>query len=161
MKKFLAILMALLMMMGTAIAEEGVDIAEKAVEVLKDYWTDTYVEFNTGSYLEIKNTRVITIADEPTGTDEFTTDAAQKQFGDVETIVEFVLFTDYFGTAPYVFNANVNDHVVFYEDGSVEVMNNPFNHYRARTYSMDFSGIIEDVEDLQDAHNGAWLLLVE
>ena len=100
----------------------------------------------TGSsdrHLEIRDTRVITIAPN------------DIEFWDgITCVVEFSLYSNYFGSAPYYSNAMSYDSVVFYADGSCEVRSaNPFRQYSARTYSYDYSGIISGIYELGTQYN--------
>lgn len=107
------------------------------------------VEYN--GYFEIKNTRVIEIGD---------TDI--ELFKDIDYIVEFVLFTDYFGSAPYYSSIGISDTVVVYSDGTMEVPNmNLLTAYRSRYYSTDFSDIIKKVYDCKDKYNCVEYLKIE
>ena len=172
MKRILAILLMLLLCCAAHAQPAGIEITEEqnvlvlqAVEALKAHWTQDYRQFQPGveGYLEIKNTRIITIKDEPTGGAlEAADKMAQADFGEIEYIVEFMLLSDYFGTGPaYYVNAAVNDHVVFYTDGSIAVTKNLLNHFRARTFSNDFTGIVEETADLGAAYNETCYLLRE
>ncbi len=153
-------------------AEPGIDPAhaeavEQAIEVLKAHWEQSYAETSdfTNGYLEIKNTRIIKIKDEPTTPDGDSTNTTLiSQFGNVEYVVEFMLYSDYFGSSafgdkPYYTNISLDDAVVIYKDGSAEVRRQtPFEIYRSRTYSLDYSGIIEDIADLGSAYNAVYNL---
>ena len=129
-----------------------------AVEELKRHWTneiyapDGNVEKGEG-YLQIVNTRVINIKDEPvTG---FDTD----MFDNVDYIVEFVIFDNYYYSAPFYYSSNShNDHVAVYKDGSMEVTGDLFNIYRSRYYTSDFSGVIDEVTDLGDKYDEVYIL---
>ena len=170
MKRILAILLALLLCCVAfaqpaepEISEEHNALVLQAVEALKAHWLQDYQKNQPGGegYLEIKNTRIFTIKDEPTGGSVEALDKmAQADFGEIEYIVEFMLLSDYFGTGPaYYVNACINDHVVFYADGSIAVSKNLFNHFRAKTFSNDFAGIIEETHDLGAAYNETCCLL--
>ncbi len=114
-----------------------------AVAELKSYWKDFYSENEkTNGYFEIKNTRVIHIKENDT-----------EEFQDVDCIVEFVLFTDDFGSAPYYVHFLQYDCVVVYRDGTMEVQNNPISKYRATYYVIDYSHFIGSVEDLGGQYN--------
>jgi len=129
-----------------------------AVEVLKKYWqeeiylADSNYQKGDG-YLQIANTRVMKIKDEP----DIELDV--HMFDNVAYVVEFILFANYYYTAPFYFNAyNQNSHVIVYKDGTMEVRRDVFDDYRSRTYSSDFTGIIEEVTDLGAAYNAAYIL---
>lgn len=171
MKRILVLVLAFLLLCGGALAqtaepgisEEHNALILQAVEALKAHWTQDYQQYQPDieGYLEIKNTRLFAIKDEPTGGAlEAADNIAQADFGGIEYIVEFMLFSDYFGTGPaYYVNASVNDHVVFYADGTIVVTKNLFNHFRAKSFSNDFTGIIEQALDFGPAYNETCLLL--
>ena len=120
-------------------------IIEDAVETLEETWEDMYNEGNldTDGYFEIKNTRFITIKEND-----------KELFEDVEYVVEFVIFTDYFGSAPYYWETTSNNCVLVHKDGTMTVPTaNIFNRYRSLTYENDFSDIIESIEDCGDEYN--------
>lgn len=139
---------------------------EAAIDALKEFWKGSYLkhDFSDSGYLEIRNTRIIWIQDEPDGGNEASESVnvvAKDYFGNVECVVEFVLYSDYFGSAPYYNDLGLDDHVIFYADGTLAVSRNPFEIYRSRTFSVDFRGIIREVEDLGAAHNAVYRLLEE
>lgn len=123
------------------------ELVADAIAELKYEWEDIYnsdrLSTDCDGYFEIKNTRIIEIKKTDT-----------ELFEDVEYIIEFVLYTDYFGSAPYYSSAGVSDSVVVYKDGTMEVAkSNFFNLYRMKTYSSDYSDIIEEVTDLENKYN--------
>ena len=93
-------------------------------------------------YFEIKNTRVLTIKENDS-----------EQFSNIAYIIEFEIYTDIMGTAPYYYDWNYNDTVVVYQDGTMEVKTNPLIVYRSTTYSNDFSPFIEKIDDYQQQYN--------
>ena len=119
--------------------------ADSAISALAEQWEDIYDEADiSDGYLEIKNTRVIEI--EPNNEEEL--------FEDVAYVVEFLLFSNYYGAAPY-YNSNVgNDCVLVYKDGSCKVSGmNIFMAYSSRTYEFDYSHLTEEIYDLGDNCN--------
>lgn len=109
------------------------DRVEVAVEALNKQWDD----------YQIKNTRIIDLKE---------TDI--EMFEGIDYIVEFVLYTDYFGSAPYYNNAGIYDTVSVYADGHAEInKRNLFDVYRSNTYLTDFSDIIQEITDLGAAYN--------
>lgn len=121
-----------------------------ALTELKKQWKELYENdmYEKGSgYLEIKNTRLIKIKEE--------TEA--DLFKNVDYMVEFVLYSNYFGSAPYYGNCGTYDCVVVYKDGSVD-FKNLVSIYRSRTYSADFTGFIENICDYDDAFNEVMIL---
>ena len=125
------------------------DVVQEAISCLQTYWQRDYASntaYSTDGYLEIKNTRVITIAPNDL-----------EDWSNIACVVEFELYSDLFGGAPYYVNAGTNDTVTFYTDGRRQVSRSPFLLYAARTYSYDFDWI-EEIQDLGTAYNGAWYL---
>ncbi len=120
------------------------DAVAKAVDTLKEHWKTEYKEAgaDTDGYFEIKNTRVINIKENTT-----------EEFKNVDYIVEFVLYTDYFGSAPYYQSAGTDDTVVVYTDGTAKVQSNLINQYRTKYFSNDFSVFLGSIEDLGDKYN--------
>lgn len=85
-------------------------------------------------HLEIVNTQVIKIQDEP----------GEELFEGIEYVVQFELLSNYFGSGEPYTNTKMLDCVLIYKDGKVEVSRNDiFRTYMTRTYSTDFSNIIE------------------
>lgn len=115
-----------------------------ALEEIQKHWKSVYDSSpDTEPYLEVKNTRLIFLKEDA---DEFLENA--------DFIVEFILFSNYMNSAPYYENAGIHDSVVFYKDGSAEVlMNNPFQRHRSITYDSDFSSIIESIEDCGSSYD--------
>ena len=160
MKKYISVLLAVLIFLcfagcdtqkSTAFAETDAasakydKIAASAEKLVKEYWKqlyDTEAAANSDGYFEINNTRIIVIKENDT-----------DLFADVSCIVEFELFTDYYGSAPYYDNASVYDTVVVYKDGTMEVTDNLMRIHRRHTYQNDFSGFIEAVLDYEDRYN--------
>lgn len=160
MKKAMIFILAMLFLFSGAYAEETYDVGA-AIETLKMCWRDEVYDFapeGSDGYLEIKNTRLVLIQDDLAAENK----QAQEFFGDVDCIVEFVIYSDVMGLAPYYQQAGNWQCVLIYKDGSMEVvMNHPFDEYRSRTYSLDLSGIVEDVIDLNQTHNAVYHLLEE
>ena len=132
------------------------EIVTQAIESLKQEWgvvysDDIYLEGE--GFLEIKNTRILYTFD---NIDEGT---AAELFGDVDYIVEFLLYTNLYESAPYYMNHGLYDTVTFYSDGSIEVPAMSLLHlYRNYTLTYDFSTIVESVEDLGSAYNAVYTL---
>ncbi len=114
----------------------------------------------TTGYLEIRSTRVFTIAEHPAAVRSDGEPISQaSMFDGVTFVVEFIILTDDRGTSPYAFYDGYNDHVILLRNGDSSVGISPFRTYIARTYSLDFSGIITEVTDLGTQLNGVWHLL--
>jgi len=80
-------------------------------------------------------------------------------FEGVDHVIEFILFGNYYYTAPFYNNTYGRySYVTVYEDGSMEVSGDIFDMYRGMTYSSDFTGIIEEVIDLGNACDGVFIL---
>lgn len=110
-----------------AISQSERTMIEQAIDVLANEWEVIAVEdeCNNG-YLEIKNTRIV-------HTDS---DAIADALGikDVEHIVEFIILTDFYGAAPYYYETQYMNNVVFFADGSTMVVTNAVQMYSSRTY---------------------------
>lgn len=119
-------------------------VITKAIEELKDYWEDLYEEskVENDGYFEIKNTRIITIKDNDT-----------ELFDNIKYIIEFELYTDYMGSAPYYEDVGVYNTVVVYEIGKMDVESNLIRAYRNKTYQTDYSGFIKSVDDYHGYYN--------
>ena len=121
------------------------EIVTDATEQLKNYWEQYYKDPKNDSadgYFEIKNTRVITIK-----ANEI------EQFQDVAYIIEYELYTDYMGSAPYYENAGVYDNVIVYNNGTMDVSNSLIRAYRSKTYQTDYSGFIDSIDDYHGQYN--------
>ena len=120
-------------------------VITKAMEELKDCWEGLYKEskVETDGYFEIKNTRVLTIKENNIA-----------PFDKVKYIIEFELYTDYYGSAPYYEDVGVYDTVVVYDDGTMEVeASNLIRAYRSKTYQTDYAGFIQTVDDYRGYYN--------
>jgi len=133
------------------------EMVNKAIEVLAEAWNETYSNGNytTEEYrVDIRNTRIICIKDVLEETEE-------KYFGNVEYIIEFMIFDDTFsaGGYPSGYNAGyysysgVDDNVVVYRDGQMECKTQAITRYRSQTFKYDYSTFIEQIIDLHDQFN--------
>lgn len=151
MKKYGMILLMLLGLTVMLTACGGKKKAEspevqKGIDALTAEWEEIYRDgmYEGDKHLEIRNARVVYI----------NPDTEIAEFQDVDYIVEFILFTDYFGSGPYYENVGVYDSVKVYKDGTVSVEAiNPLSVYRAINYITDFSDIIESISDYGNAYN--------
>ena len=169
--KKLALFLVLVLLTGLCLSGCGNPHEEmilEAIEELEDYWTDVYdaadeldaqydgvVDAERGRYFEIKNTRVIEMAEEVFDDDPV-------------YVIEFLLFTDYYGSdmlmsASYtnVLGQKGQSTVLVYSDGSMKVVDNGavINQY-ANYHMMEIAGAFEDagaiikaVDDYGDAYN--------
>ena len=152
-KKYLILAGALLVIVIGAVVwrsrdTDWADTVNRARSAVAYRWQGLYAEGRAGSgsddrYLEIRDTRVITIAPNDI-----------EYWDGITCVVEFSLYSNYLGSAPYYSNAGCYDAVVFYADGSCQVPSaNPFRAYSAKTYSADYSGIIGGIYELGTAYN--------
>ena len=120
------------------------EIVTEATLQLMEYWKQSYKEsgVETDGYFEIKNTRVITIKENEI-----------ELFKDVAYIIEYELYTDYMGCAPYYENFGANDNVVVYKNGTMDVVSNLIQAYRNITYQTDYSDFIEAIDDYHGQYN--------
>lgn len=129
---------------GESKSQEYDGEVQTALAEIKKQWQNLYDQIpDLEPYLEVKNTRLI-----------FLRKDNEELLEDTHMIVEFILYSNYMGSAPYYDDAGQYNCVAFYEDGSMEVLRgNPFNEHRSRTYSSDFSGIIDSIEDCGSAYD--------
>lgn len=145
MKKLCSLLLVLCLTFSlSACGTDKNDIVSKAVSVLENHWEDLYEDskVETDGHFEIKNTRVVNIKENNT-----------EEFKNIDYIVEFILYTDYYGSAPYYQNVGIDDTVVVHKDGTMEVQKNLINLYRSKYYSNDFSDFIKSIDDYGDKYN--------
>lgn len=144
MKKLYSLLLVLCLIFSlSACGTDKNDIVSKAVSVLENHWEDLYEDskVETDGHFEIKNTRVVNIKENNT-----------EEFKNIDYIVEFILYTDYLGSAPYYENVGIDDTVVVYKDGTMEVQRNLINRYRNKYYSNDYD-FIKSIDDYGDKYN--------
>lgn len=121
------------------------ELIDKAIKELQSLWQELYdnSDIETERYFEIKNTRVMELKKNDV-----------EDFKNIDYIIEFVLFTDYYGASPYYSNVGISDSVIVYNDGTMEVpSNNLFRAYTGKTYVYNYEGIIETVTDYGDEYN--------
>lgn len=131
---------------------------DAVIDALKEAWTQEYTsDWGSGDgYLQILHARAVHIREDAGSVNEY----ALKTFGEIDVVYEFILLDNYFGTSPYYMCSHMLNNVVLYKDGTLEVLpRSIFNDYRARTYTVDFSGIIESIEDLGASCNQTFNLL--
>ena len=117
-------------------------IVKDAIKELRNEWKEIYNKSENDGYFEIKNTRVIEIKDNDISI-----------FKDVKYVVEFILFTDYYGSAPYYSEAVVSNVAVIYKNGNAEITGDLFRRYSSATYSYDYSDIIKNIVDCGGKYN--------
>jgi len=148
MKKLLAALLCLFLLAGfsgcgqTSVHDVTV---KKAIDLVVAAWGEEYENHpvETSKQIQIKNTRLVVFREN-----------SQQQLQDILYVVEFVIFTDYYGTAPYCVQVNRHNNVLVYRDGTMEVTENFLQSYFARTYKYP-TEYMEEIIDLEDAYNGA------
>ena len=125
-------------------AENHDAVITKAIEELRDCWKEVYKEsqVKTDGHFEIKNTRMITVKDNDL-----------EIFDDIEYIIEFELYTDYRGSAPYYENVGINNTVVVYKNGKMAVESDLIRAYRSKTYQTDYSDFIQAIDDYHGYYN--------
>jgi hypothetical protein len=123
---------------------------EAAIDLLTATWTAEYAKGNpstTNAYLEIKNTRLIELKDD-----------LADEFEDIDYLVEFLLYSDYFHTAPYYMNATVFDTVTCSDSGACTVpQRNPFLVWQPRTFGRP-ADLIASIRDFGPEFNAVFIL---
>ena len=191
MKKLLCLLITLLLMTVPALAEIDLSsmspdelqrlitqaqtqlelsedkLVTQAIDRLKDYWREgsyaagIYESNDKRGYLEIVNTCVTYVKRDFATQTEYANEP-ESMFRNVYCVIDFVLLSDYFSSAPYYSEICMNNCVIVYLDGSMEVSRKPiFDLYRSRSFVSDFSPIIESVHNLGSAYDVVFYLLEE
>ena len=144
MKKILAVFLCIVFVLGIWGCGTGEDpIVTRAIDEIDTYWTQLYPSLTPNDgHLEIVHTRKITVRNH-TGT----------KLEDIAYIVEFQLITDYYGTAPNYVNTGMNSHVLFYKDGTTEVVSNYLVHYLSSTADFESIKNYVIIENLGDRYN--------
>ena len=133
------------------------EIVSKAIDALTSYWKNDVYQTSGNGYLAIKYTRIVYIADVAA---QSMPSKAHELFDDIHCVVEFMLLSDYYVTAPFYERAGVYECVVFHKDGTFEVQQvSPLHTYRANYFETDFSGIVARVSDRNADFNGEYALL--
>ncbi|MBQ7845401.1 MAG: hypothetical protein IJ392_04545 [Clostridia bacterium] len=142
-------------------------LVSQAIDLLKEYWRTEvfapgkYISNDARGYLEIINTNVTYIKRDFATQDLFANET-ETIFRDVYCVIDFVLLSDYYGSAPYYSNINMYNCVVVHLDGTMEISKLPlFDLYRSRSFNTDFSPIIESVHSLGSAYDAVFYLLEE
>jgi len=132
------------------------DMVDAALPALSQEWREVYASSPIGNgHLEIVHTRVIKIRPNAPGNtlQQWYSERTGKE---IAYLVEFTLFSDYLGTAPYYENVGTRYTVVIHTDGTSDVLD-VLKHFRSTTYQTDFS-FIEEIVDLGTAYNQVWQL---
>ncbi|MBO5211575.1 MAG: hypothetical protein J6B80_06555 [Clostridia bacterium] len=144
MKKITIILLVCVLCFLTACSSPKSDI-KPAREKLIARWEEIYnnSQKQKDGHFEIINTRVIVIKENDL-----------EDFKDVKYIIEFVIFSDYNGSAPYYSQATISNSVVVYKNGEMKVPNNnPLKVYSMETNKYDYSDIIKSIKDYGNDFN--------
>ena len=149
--KKLALFLVVVLLTGLCLSGCGnphEEMIEEAIEELEDYWANVYDEqedydMETDRYFKIVNTRVITLDKND-----------YELLEDIEYIVDFVVYTDYFGSGYYVTYTGPGTSVVVYRDGAMKatydrIMRVCQNHY---DYGIA-EEVIKSIDDYGDAYN--------
>lgn len=121
---------------------------EVAISALTEKWTELYSKDSNDGYLEIYHTRIIEIT--PDANDTFFTKLDRGT--EIKYVVEFSLYSDFYGSAPYYHNIATYDTVLLYNDGTAEVVDSFFRKYIGTTYVYQFA-FIDDIIDLGSEYN--------
>ncbi len=115
---------------------------EKARSIICEKWeNEARLSHLDEVNIEIKNTRIIWIKE---NNNEF--------FSDVECIVEFVIFSDYLGSAPYMQEVQQNNVVLLKNDGSYEI-GDYIKYVFQTTYGWNHIDCISEITDYGTAFN--------
>lgn len=166
MKRFIMLLLCCAILLPCVVrAESDVDLTkmssaewqltdevmmQAAIDTLVAHWkNEIYTIPSTDmydGYLEILAAQITYINEEYATQEEFEFNA-DAMFENVYCVIDFVILTDYYGSSPYYYDAGTDNCIVVYRDGTMEVSRVPiFSRYRAITFNIDFSDIIERVE---------------
>lgn len=145
-----AITISLILLIPKIKYREEDKMVEEALQLVTDAWEEEYEERE--EYLDfdkkiiIKNTRIVKIKNNDSET-----------FKDVDYVVEFSIFSDYFASAPYYMSYYGPRFVMFYKNGKAEIYSgtgtDPFGYEGSRTYDFSFKHIVDEVVDLDDRYN--------
>ncbi|MBE5731747.1 MAG: hypothetical protein E7353_01820 [Clostridiales bacterium] len=159
MKKIFAVLLVLMLLVcGCSTSEnnksEYDDIVNPAVEAIKEKWEDHYLNEYHGdttpsNKLIIKNTRIVKIKE-----DLDDNQTLKELFENVKYVVEFVIYSDYYGTdSKYLTYESKYCSVVIYNDNTTVVeIRNPIESYCIRVYDFSFP-MVDEVIDLNSDYN--------
>ena len=133
------------------------EMCELAMAEIKEIWANEKFMDDSDGYFQNVHTRVIylyTESDDPAISENLKKHFTNDEGSPMTAIVECTLYTDYFSTAPYYVNVMLANCVAFYQDGTMEVCSkSPIEMYRARTFAMEFDGIIREIKDMGSQYN--------
>ena len=158
MRKICLLLLSIVTLLAVSLPVSADDAYDKeiqdALKLVKAAWqeqADQYPEIMSGPYVDIKNTRIVRLADEPV---DVVTEKAAEELKGIDYIIEFMMLTNYYGDT-YPCNAGILDTVAVYKSGKKEIQKtNLMNLLRAKYFMSDFSGVIEEIIDLGETYNG-------
>lgn len=125
---------------------EEKEIVEKTLSVLRDFWKQKLGEKIDGlpermTNLDIKNIRISYIRDNPL---EDGSEDDRKYLKSIYCIVDYLFYCDYYGDS-YLSYPGINNSVIVYRDGSMEVSKNVMEYPTMRShYAYD---IIDHISD--------------
>ena len=156
-KRIIALVLACMLLMGAGAQAVGVGAQQvnEAIGLLKETWIGVFAGMSdqTTGTLEVKNVRVVRL------TGSYGEDAiAAELFGEIDCILEFLLYVDLYNGYS-VCPGTKDTAVAVYKDGTMQVIpTSLFELYRGRTYSMDFSGIVDRILDFGSQYNQTFIL---
>lgn len=124
------------------------DLMTSVVLELEDSWQEIYSETpmieNRDNKIHIKSTRIIILKDSHD----------IEVFENIKYIVEFTIYSDYYGTnGKYFLNVGICDTVVVYKDGTIEAQpRNLINQYLSVYFDFEFS-YISNIVELNSIYN--------
>ena len=116
-----------------------------------DYWWDSNNPDKEYT-LDIRSTRIICIRDDFDEAQEESLLSVQEElFGNVRYIIEFYVYSDLLDST---YSYPTTTDVIIYDDGNMEWSSKGYlQKYVSRTFSNDFSAIIDQVIDLHEEYN--------
>ena len=135
--------------------EEAYDeVITDALELIRDTWqkqADQYPDIMSAPFVDIKNTRIIDLADKPVDAES---QKPVEELEGIDFIIEFMMLTNYYGDT-YPCNAGILDTAAVYKSGKMEIpKTNLMNAIRGKYFLMDYSGVIDEIIDLGAEYNG-------
>lgn len=142
----------------TQLTDDKLNLVEQALETLKSGWMQELTKYNedneqkSDGTLKICNTQLVII--NQNSTDE----KYERYFEDIEAIIEFEIYSDYYGSAPYYVNAGMNDTVIIRTDGTSELTSHYIRNVGNKTYDYDFTSIFSEIDNLGNQYNKTYNL---